>query len=195
MGILDTWDPAATCLLLQRDIVDLKNYINHPNVTKFMEIRYNELDERLEVDTNSQKHLQELLKDNLYTFLPPDNVHKFEVLWKHDSGIHKNLHKDYLNKVCEKTCESLKTLIDGQLKENSQTALVGDAGEVQQHWLMCRSRGTPFIGREHHLEVIRSYVTSNSSKLLVLHGEPGAGKTALISQAAMQVCRVQALHI
>ena len=53
---------------------------------------------------------------------------------------------------------------------------------------MCRSRGTPFIGREHHLDVIRSYVTSYSSKLLVLHGEPGAGKTALISQAAMQVC-------
>lgn len=55
-----------------------------------------------------------------------------------------------------------------------------------QHELMARSRRNGFVARVQDLQVLHDYVcgssSSNSSKSLLISGQPGVGKSALVSQ-------------
>jgi AAA+ ATPase superfamily predicted ATPase len=98
-----------------------------------------------------------------------------------------NFHADYLQEVCLAFEKTMKELID-----NAASKLVYDIvppliEEVIQHWTVARDTCRDFVGREDVLEVINSYIMSTDNKPLVLHGESGSGKTAVMARASAQV--------
>jgi hypothetical protein len=50
-----------------------------------------------EVSEMKMEHLREHI---LRSYIPKENLKEFEVLWKHDDGIHPSTHQDYIDKFC-----------------------------------------------------------------------------------------------
>ena len=46
-GAIQIEDPDSTCLVLLRNIVDLRNYVNHPAIGDYLVTSYNERDEKV----------------------------------------------------------------------------------------------------------------------------------------------------
>ncbi|ELU00304.1 hypothetical protein CAPTEDRAFT_145931, partial [Capitella teleta] len=190
-GVLFSPDPENCCHIFHRCIVDLKNYVNHPKASKFMEITYNEREERLRVDEEADKNLNVLLEEKISKWLRMGNVSNFSVLWKHDVGIHPELHKEYLEEFCSTFELKLKSMIDSTALTQMSEPLPQIVDEVFQHWLAIKNCIIHFRGREDILEIIRSYAMSSDHKPLVLHGESGSGKTSLIGKASVEVRMAQ----
>ena len=187
-GILFSADPQNSCHVFQRSIVDLKNYVNHPLAAKFMEITFNEKDNKLLVDEEAEKKLSSLLDEKISKWLTASNLSTFSVLWKHDQGIHPELHSDYLQEFCETFGHEMRHLVDYVAHSQMSEPLPPVVEEVFQHWLVVKKRDTQFTGREEVMEIVKSYIVSNDSKPLVLYGESGCGKTSVIAKAAGEVC-------
>ena len=49
LGVLRAFDPAANCQVFMRDIVDLRNYTTHDMAERFIELKWNEQDEKFQV--------------------------------------------------------------------------------------------------------------------------------------------------
>ena len=187
-GVLFTSDPHSTCEVFVRNIVDLKNYVRHDKAAKFMEVTYDDIDDKLIVDPECEKMLATLRQEKLKRWLPQSNIRDFSVLWKHDNGIDADLHRDYLEKFCNTVHNDMRSLVDRVAHAHNREPLPVLMEEIYGHWSLAKSKCENFIGREDILEVVRAYIQSNDHKPLVLHGEPGSGKTAIVAKAVSEVC-------
>lgn len=189
-GILFALDPQTSCHVFHRTIVDLKNYVNHPLASKFMEITYNERERKLQVDEEADSKLDSLLSEKLVKWLGSNNISEFSVLWKHDLGIHPELHQGYLDEFCATFDHELRSIIDSTAQAQMSEPLPPIVDEVFQHWLAVKNVDVGFTGRQEVLDIMKSYTMSNDRKPLVLFGDSGCGKTSLIAKAAAEVSTV-----
>ena len=141
MGLLRTPDPDNTCLILKRDIVDLKNYLDHPRISMFMEVVYNTQEEQFQSEERSTNHITSLKQQKVPHVLSEGNQQAFEILWRHDNGVDAFLHGDYMEKMSYFFETKMKMLIDRQAQKQTYTEpLPGLIEEVNQHWLVARDR-------------------------------------------------------
>lgn len=90
---------------------------------------------------------------------------------------------DYLVKFGEQVKEDLLRSIYDEFPADSIELDPLDE-ETKIHTNFCNDRSHFFVGRENQLQAISNYVIKNSSnKALAIVGEPGSGKSALMSKA------------
>ncbi|MCJ7629719.1 MAG: DUF4062 domain-containing protein, partial [Longimicrobiales bacterium] len=136
------------------------------------------------------------LKRRLYQHLPESSILKREVDWG-DRG--PELTQAFLFELAEWVAESLEQAILRELEHpaadlhpeiNLPEALRPDptlTAEVAEHLLFAEERRRFFVGREDILEEIAEYTRGDDRNPLAIVGEGGAGKSALMAEAARRI--------
>ena len=202
-GVLRSFDPATSCQIFVREIVDLRNYVSHAQAPRFIELERHPAASAAAADNNNnnsdgdgQHHvvdevafdwLRSLKQHRIPAVLPQENIHPFSVLWRYESGVDVTLHSDYIDDLVTRFEVNMVDLIDKLARRRAEVTLPAIIEEITQHWLVARNRTRNFIGREPILETIQSYVISNDNRPLVVYGEAGAGKTSIMAKAASSV--------
>jgi hypothetical protein len=123
----------------------------------------------------------ERLKIRLRNYLP-GNIYNYEASWA-DGAITQ----EHLEKLCEDAYKALEGTI---LKEMELMKKVDPIQEEQEiHEAFGRERVKHFIGRKNYLNTIGEYIQEGNKQTLVVYGLPGSGKTALLSQAMLDLQR------
>lgn len=131
-------------------------------------------------NTQAQARLENL-KDRLRSALP-GNVFEYRADWRHGrpSGDHvKHLAADVQTALMRVISAELERLQDVDPLEH----------EIQRHTEFGAERRSDFVGREGILAQIAHYLDTGPRRPLAIHGESGAGKSALIAQATANAQR------
>ncbi|XP_074641218.1 NACHT and WD repeat domain-containing protein 2-like [Tubulanus polymorphus] len=184
--------PEDSCLVFHRTIVDVKNYMNDERAAKFIDLSYNDCEEKIEVDTEFQDMLADTIEKKIPAWIPDENRHHFDVLWKYDDGINPDLHMEYLLQSAQIFKDKMTALIDrhcSNLKSRLKNAS-DDQGlyqHVLEHWHMTKLNSKNFYMREGLLEVVKDYIYVNTNQPLVLYGDVGVGTTSLTAKVQTEV--------
>lgn len=136
---------------------------------------YVDLDEEGRMDRDARARLAEL-KGTLRETLP-GNVHEYSARWQGDG-----ISTDHLDRLCADVYEALSRVISSELAHlAAQNPL--DL-ELYEHDRFSADRRSAFIGRESILNAISDYLSAPAASPLALTGQPGSGKTAVMSQSA-----------
>jgi len=110
--------------------------------------------------------------------------------------------EEEIRKFCSDVQDKLRPIIEEQIHEYGKlkSKVSGDPRvdrrtlrkleiERDEHLRFARERGpkATFVGRTDQLERIQAYVTNDSQWPLVIHGDSGCGKTALLARAFQEV--------
>lgn len=182
-------DPSRRCVLITRTIGDLGNYITDPKVRRFADLKYNEREEKFELSPDSAKSL-EALTLRMANVTSPDNVIHDNVLWRYDDVIDPELHKEYLDSLCERLYTSCVQLIDESAPPLVTQVAHSACQEARQHWSRCQYTAASFYNQEASLDQLKSYVTGADTAPLVIYGPPGSGKSKMISKMAYHMFEV-----
>lgn len=185
-GVLQHPKHQERCLVMLRTITDIKNYISHPTTAQFIDVTLQGKIPKAAIDDDAENQIHNL-KTELEQLLPKQNVSAFEVLWRFDDGIDNNIHKDYLHNFTNLLEKQLLNMVDRLSHTYMKTPLPPIVDEVLQHERRAKEKSRNFIGRDDTMEIIRNYVISNDSKPLVLVGECGSGKSAVIAKSTSEV--------
>ena len=183
-GLAGCDSPSLRCVVINRNIVDLNNYIEDPRATRFTEVTYNEKTEELEVDELCRTRLPRLTKR--VRELVPSNTMSYDVLWRYDDVISPNLHRKYLESLRDDFCSHMSRLVEADLP-NCRLNMTDSVHEVYKHWVMCRQLASHFCSQEQVLLEAQNYLQESSNAPLVIHGPVGSGKTTLLSKLAIMV--------
>ncbi|MEN6290995.1 MAG: AAA family ATPase, partial [Methanobacterium sp.] len=145
-------------------------------------INYNEdsenfldFDESKKIDELSAKKL-ELLKEEIRKKLPEKNIITYQTSWNGNSV--KNNHLDDL---CRDVYLSLACTIMKQIEEYEEKDPLDL--EIEAHKEFGKERCKFFIGREENRGKIKNYLETPNSKPMIVYGESGSGKSALMAKA------------
>ena len=114
----------------------------------------------------------------------------YRVKWDDPSGMHPKAHADYLEQMGRDVYQKLKVLIDGALDTQSKfTDVMQDVlyEENLFQWQRARENIAGFIGRHDELDYVKEYLLDVTCHPLIVHGESGIGKSAVMSMAATMV--------
>ncbi len=140
-----------------------------------------------DVDHEAQKLLGTLRDDKLVSKLPPENFIRFDVEWTGKEGIDKDSHAEYLKTFCEMFYRDMVKQIDQGMIMNRVLSDERSYAEQLQHLHSCSTIVKTFVGREETLGKIRDYLFNDCNMPLMLYGEGGCGKTALLAKAYSMV--------
>jgi len=119
-------------------------------------------------------------KKSLEDKLGTGNIFPYEVQWKNNT-----ITTDHLDTLCKDVLHSLSAVIR---KEAEKAEHIDELDkEVDAHTAFGVDRARFFIGRVRILDDIKKYIKTRSTHPLVVYGESGSGKSALMAQAAEQV--------
>ena len=96
LGLDNCDNPHKRCVLVLRDIVDVKNYVDDPRAPCFMELVYNEHNQSQQVDLEAENRLLRL-RNRARGLISNSNTLQHEVLWRFEEVIHPTLHQEYLD--------------------------------------------------------------------------------------------------
>lgn len=91
---------------------------------------------------------------------------------------------EHIKDICEHVC---KTLADGILENYEKRLHVEDDRvfqEALQHRNHANEKASLFVGRENEIQTMMEYLRSSDTRPLVVHGQSGCGKTALMAVAS-----------
>lgn len=135
---------------------------------------YVDIDDQEHIDQKAQERL-ELLKESLRKKLP-NNIYEYQT--KREG---KTINLDYLEKFCTDVYESLKKVIEMEIQLTEEVDLFEQ--EIQNHELFAQNRAKNFVGREEYLKKIYAHSEEPNQYPLIIIGEPGCGKSALLAKA------------
>ncbi len=90
---------------------------------------------------------------------------------------------DHIDQLCADVLERLSAVIEQRFAEGEGRTPLQIENEA--HDRFGRERAAVFVGRDEPLEAIAAYLGSRPGGLLVVHGESGSGKSALMAKAAL----------
>jgi NACHT domain- and WD repeat-containing protein len=192
-GILNGKNLADNVLFFEREIIDIEQNIA---LNPILAGRFIDLDKYNKVDTNTKQLLNDLKYTKIPAKLPQSNIFKLKVNWSQKEGISQETHSEYIKTFSELFFEQCKKLIDrNNLKHDDyfQKLNIKDQilfKEILYHAQFCNDTVLKFHGREDILNKIKDYVLLNDNEYnipLVLHGESGCGKTALLAKSVSQI--------
>ncbi|MFW6135642.1 MAG: AAA family ATPase [Chloroflexota bacterium] len=142
-----------------------------------------EADEGMKRDSEAAQRLFEL-KADLRRTLGEDNVEEYKVAWT-DEGPSR----DRIDQLCQDAYQALSGVINRQLAELEDVDPL--EAEIAAHDAFGEERARFFTGRTAYLDQIADYVGSASPHPLVIWGEPGSGKSALLANAVAEAREAQ----
>jgi hypothetical protein len=115
----------------------------------------------------------------------PDNVAEYVVPWNSAAGA-PDL-SDYLPGFCERVERALTAAITARFVTDRERSTVDvESGE---HRRVAAERAAFFTGRVDALEVIDAHLAATARRVLVIHGDSGTGKSALVAAASQRAKR------
>ena len=150
---------------------------------------------KLCLDAEAKQHLTSLKETKLTSKLP-QNIHRYAAVWKgskitldHIGGLPPTLQDCLLlNKIpnppltlCVDVWRRLSTVILNEIDTFKEKNSVEQ--EIHAHQAFGEDRAKFFIGRRPYLEAIGKYKNGSNQQHLVVTGEPGSGKSALMAKA------------
>lgn len=126
----------------------------------------------LDEDATTQLHdLKENLRDHL-----PGNIYDYEAEWTA-----RGLTKDHIDRLCEDVYNSLASVILKKIEQFEEIDPLDK--EIADHSAFGKDRTKFFIGRAAILKTIGDYIERTDSHPLVIFGDGGSGKSALMAKA------------
>jgi len=113
--------------------------------------------------------------DKHKSLLPPENVHTYPASWQ--KGVPVYDRRD----LCHDVERDLKRIIDRELAAFKQKP--GLDREREAHREFAEERCRHFVSRKETLHRIQAYIDSDDRYPLVIHGQSGSGKTAVLAKA------------
>ena len=137
------------------------------------------------IDENAHNN-QIRLKADLATYVP-DNVFSYQAQW---TGI--GITTDHIDQLCEDVYDSLSKIILAEIKpvDKWSSQIHPDEAvdaEGLAHQQFAEERRRFFVGRSTILSSIGNYINNNQHKTLVIVGEGGTGKSALMAKAIQKI--------
>ncbi|WP_287152960.1 tetratricopeptide repeat protein [Candidatus Solincola tengchongensis] len=117
----------------------------------------------------------------------PGNVRRYRASWKGGGGDDSPITLDHLPKLCEDVLSDLSSIILSEIERLEEEDEL--AREVEEHRAFAEERARVFVGRDSHLQEIKDYLAAANPRPLVIHGEGGCGKSALLARAAQEAER------
>jgi WD40 repeat protein len=154
-----------------------------------------DLDAEGNVDAEAQARLQRL-KQKLADYLRTENICHYEARWTGDGitadhigsvrrgdeeGSEDNQNERGASKLCQDVYDRLAAAIEEQMERFESLEALEQ--QIQQHDDFGEERARFFTGRAAPLKIIADYCNSSDCHPLVIHGEPGSGKSALMARA------------
>jgi tetratricopeptide (TPR) repeat protein len=135
-----------------------------------------------------RKYLEKIPPDERDDYLESDSSQNKQKLTDLKDRIKSSgftVHEDYPNpkEFGQLVLQDMTTVIDGLFPEGSQPDPLDR--EAAEHEIFAQSRAQTYIGRQSYYDQIDSYTHSDSEPLVVL-GESGSGKSALLANWAIQ---------
>jgi hypothetical protein len=134
-----------------------------------------------EHDANRKQRLDRL-KCRIKAALPDANI----VAAKTTLGADGRVDQAYLEHVAEQLMSKLKAAVDehiAAIEQRERTPNFALERERSEHQEFRAEKLKVFVGRDHNLRDIESYIVGGADHVLVLYGPSGAGKSALMAQA------------
>ena len=183
-GLLDIHSQRVrdnNCVLFIREIEDILHNLSNPVASRFVDMANST------VNQIAFTAIDKLRNKRLVSKLSDANVLRGKVTWHELQHPSREQSDVYIERVINFFSTVVKRLIDRNMSH--ELSLVNDElyGEVLQHWALVRSRCSSFVGRNEELKPIKSYMTSDTDRVLVLHADSGYGKTSLMAKAASEV--------
>ena len=135
-----------------------------------------DVDENNKPDTNTGKQLT-ALKGTLSSSLA-GNVHNYEAEWT-GNGVTTS----HIDKLCDDVYDALSRIILKELKEIEKLKEDQLKMEIDLHKGFGEERAKYFVGRVEVLKTIEDYIKGEKKHPMVMYGESGSGKTALMAEA------------
>ncbi|ELU16966.1 hypothetical protein CAPTEDRAFT_23665, partial [Capitella teleta] len=171
------------CLCYIRIIEDITENLSHSLAWRFIDLVDN-----ANLDIEAQGYLERLRDNRLVQALETSNVFKANVKWSEDGGINRDSHKDYLRHLMAHFEQAMMMMVDRCMVTSKRFLKNSLFVEVYQHSCMAKDRCQVFHGRERLLgRVQKELNASRGSRLIVIHGQSGSGKTSIIAKCAQQV--------
>jgi WD40 repeat protein len=153
-----------------REIEDKRSITYNEDSVNFLNFN-----ESKEIDELSAKKL-ELLKEEIRKKLPEKNIISFPTSWNGNS-----VKTNHLDDLCRDVYLSLACTIMKQIEEYEEKDPLDL--EIEAHKEFGKERCKFFIGREENLDKIKNYLGTPNSKPMIVYGESGSGKSALMAKA------------
>lgn len=166
-GVFDVPDAGEHVFGFLRHIPDLPHHISCQD--------FIDIDSNGRLDEDSNRRLQSL-KTDLKEALP-NNIYEYKAKWN-GSGITLN----HIDKLCSDVFNTLSSIILREIsclnkKELSDEEISHHANFGKKHFC---------LGRKDILQTVNKYIKGNSGFPLVVFGQSGVGKTALMAEAVKQ---------
>jgi WD40 repeat protein len=128
-------------------------------------------------DTEAEMLLNQL-KEQIAATLPGENQIERTVTLEKGA-----LPSDYLDELCRAVRDRLGQIIEDEIERfNMRTSL---ETERELHDSFARERTVGFRGREDECSILQTYIADGTPTPMVLHGESGTGKSALMAHVAL----------
>ena len=178
-------------LFFERNIIDIEEHLN-TNANLSILKKFIELDNQNKIDAEIKCLLDNLKNKKIPNALSKDNIFKFDVKWSKEAGISLETHADYLKEFGDLFFEQVKLLIDRNQEEKivldnlnkNDTELLQ---EVLDHAYFCNKTAEKFQGRIDILNKVKNYILEENEFPLVIYGESGCGKTAIMAKVTSEV--------
>jgi hypothetical protein len=190
-GALGVPNASEHVLAFVREIENIEAFQRPVDIRDFVDV-----DESGAIDAVSQDALRQL-KEQIRKRLGEGNVIGIEHARLTRSTNEKgepsiDVTARHLEELCARVRAALEAIIHRQINEywGTSGSDIPSARELElerlehQRFGEERAPAGSFVGRERHLQAIKSYLLNDSYAPLVIHGASGCGKTALLAKAA-----------
>nr|XP_034969164.1 uncharacterized protein LOC118084041 [Zootoca vivipara] len=176
------------CHCFKRDITDLQSSLSSPHAPKYIDVH----PLRAEINKTTYEAHQNFVK-SIHSRLRHTNIYRKSIKWGRDgiSPTTNRSHAYYLECLCNDFQKivinhfnrtiHLKDIQEMRRKKASETH---NDDEILEHIRHCQALVKCLIGREMFLCKLKNRVASSNRRLVVICGEAGCGKTAVIAKAA-----------
>ncbi|XP_075142931.1 uncharacterized protein LOC142218232 [Leptodactylus fuscus] len=174
----------------KRIISDMKYNLSSSRASDYIDVL------PLKPEINKALHdVQQALIKGIHQRLRHTNIYEYSVSWGWEgiNPVSNRSHAYYLERLCTDfqrkvighfngtchiSCEPEKTWKRKEFFRNQRNK------EILEHAMHCHTLLKNFIGRESFLRQLRDCVKSSNRHIVVLHGQPGSGKSALIAKVS-----------
>lgn len=122
----------------------------------------------------------------MYFLFTEKNIFNLSTPWTKDGE--ERVSKEYLKQFTATFEKSIWDMVEQGVKGLGELASKALYQEVLTHSHRAVQTAQVFTGQTTELNHIHAYLKSTSNQPLVVHGEAGCGKTALLAKAALEVC-------
>ncbi len=148
---------------------------------------YLDFDDKGAVDTDAQ-NLLEGLKARLRQHLS-GRIHDYVAEWTEEGMTTHHIHP-----LCEDVLSALSDVIKQEIVRLERIDTLDK--EIIDHDVFGNQRAKTFVGRSEPLQAIADYISENTKYPLVVCGDSGSGKSALMARAASLIrARFPAYHV